>query len=256
VGVASFPDDADDREALIAAADHALYVAKESGRNRVRRHRESMDDAFPMAPAVVQSLVADPTLSAMRDLAATVDARSAYTRGHSSEVTQYAMTLAEALALTDAQKDALRIAGLMHNLGVVGVPDRILAKPGPLTEEERKVIQAHPGLAELLDREAPRFKGVAQAILYHHERWDGHGYPRGLKGEEIPRLARILGLAEAYHAMTSVRPYRRRLTRAEAVQELRAGAGTQFDPHLVERFIEIIENGEPRQTPAPREQAA
>ena len=120
------------------------------------------------------------------------------------------------------------------------MPDRILAKPGPLTEEERKIIQAHPGLADLLGREAPRFKGVAQAILYHHERWDGHGYPCGLHGEEIPRLARILGLVEAYHAMLSARPYRRRLTPDEAIQELHAGAGSQFDPYLVERFIEIL----------------
>jgi HD-GYP domain-containing protein (c-di-GMP phosphodiesterase class II) len=182
----------------------------------------------------------DPALSAVKHLAAAVDAKSAYTRGHSSEITEYAIAFAERLALTDEQKDGLRIAGLLHNLGSASVPDRILAKPGPLTEEERKVIQAHPGLAELLGREAPRFKSVAHAILYHHERWDGHGYPRGLSGEEIPRLARILGLVEAYHAMTSPRPYRRRLTRDEAIQELRAGSGTQFDPHLVERFVETL----------------
>lgn len=238
IGVASFPGDADDRESLIAAADDALYEAKESGRNRACRYREAARMAA--FESDVRTLIEDPTVSAVKHLAAVVDAKSVYTRGHSSEVTQSAMAFAEHLALTDEQKDGLRIAGLLHNLGNASVPDRILAKPGPLTEEERKVIQAHPGLAELLGREAPRFKGVAQAILYHHERWDGHGYPRGLSGEEIPRLARILGLVEAYHAMTSPRPYRRRLNREEAVRELRAGSGTQFDPSLVERFIESL----------------
>lgn len=240
VGTASFPDDAEAREGLIAAADHALYLAKERGRNGACRYNR--DEQMPLVPepASMAAMLADPTLQAIKDLAAAVDAKSAYTRGHSLEVTQYAMRFAEHLALTDDQKEGLRIAGLLHNLGVVSVPDRILAKPGPLTEEERKVIQAHPGLADLLGQEAPRFKGVAQAILYHHERWDGHGYPRGLKGEEIPRLARILGLVEAYHAMISARPYRRRLTRDEAIEELRSGSGTQFDPFLVDRFIEIL----------------
>ncbi len=256
IGVASFPEDGEDRESLIAAADHALYVAKESGRNRACRYREAAQTRVVSESEIMERLFEDPTVNAVKHLAAAVDAKSAYTRGHSAEVTQYAMAFAEHLALTDEQKDGLRIAGLLHNLGNVNVPDRILAKPGPLTEEERKVIQAHPGLAELLGREAPRFKGVAQAILYHHERWDGHGYPRGLRGEEIPRLARILGLVEAYHAMTSPRPYRRRLTREEAIQELRAGSGTQFDPFLVERFIESLLTGHSGAEAASCDQAA
>ncbi len=256
IGVASFPEDGEDRESLIAAADHALYVAKESGRNRACPYRRAAQTLVVSEEEIIKALVEDPTVNAVKRLAATVDARSAYTRGHSAEVTQYAMAFAEHLALTDEQKDGLRIAGLLHNLGSVSVPDRILAKPGPLTDEERKVIQAHPGLAELLGREAPRFKGVAQAILYHHERWDGHGYPRGLSGEEIPRLARILGLVEAYHAMTSARPYRRRLSRDEAVRELRAGAGTQFDPHLVERFIESLPSRASEAGTAPCDEAA
>jgi diguanylate cyclase (GGDEF)-like protein len=240
VGVATFPEDADTREGLIASADHALYVAKEMGRNQVCRYSRATQPSVVHEPEAVSALLGDPTLKAVRDLAAAVDAKSAYTRGHSFEVTRFAVQFANHLGLTDDQKEGLQIAGLLHNLGVVSVPDRILAKPGPLTEEERKIIQAHPGLADLLGREAPRFKAVAQAILYHHERWDGHGYPCGLNGEEIPRLARILGLVEAYHAMLSARPYRRRLTPDEAILELRAGAGSQFDPYLVERFIEIL----------------
>lgn len=255
IGVASFPADGDDRESLIAAADDALYTAKESGRNRAHRYREAARLAASESE-VLKTLLEDPTVSAVKHLAAAVDAKSVYTRGHSSEVTQSAMAFAEHLALTNEQKDGLRIAGLLHNLGNASVPDRILAKPGPLTEEERKVIQAHPGLAELLGREAPRFRGVAQAILYHHERWDGHGYPRGLRGEEIPRLARILGLVEAYHAMTSPRPYRRRLTRDEAIRELRAGSGTQFDPSLVERFIESLPTPASDPSTAARDEAA
>lgn len=239
IGAASFPDEVDTRDGLIAAADRALYAAKHTGRNQAGRHGQVKPPTKAPEPAM-DALLADPVLRAALDLAEMVDAKSAYTRGHAVEVTRRAILFAERLALTKAQKECLRIAGLLHNLGTAGVPDRLLSKPGPLTEEERKIIQAHPGLLTLLAKEAPRFKGVAQAILYHHERWDGHGYPRGLKGEEIPRLARILGIVEAYQAMVSVRPYRRRLTVDAAIEELRAGAGTQFDPFLVERFIETL----------------
>ena len=245
IGVASFPDDADTRDGLISAADRALYAAKHTGRNQAGRHDQVKPATEAPEPDSMDALFADPALRAALDLAEMVDAKSAYTRGHAVEVTRRAVRFAERLALTKAQKECLRIAGLLHNLGTAGVPDRLLSKPGPLTEEERKIIQAHPGLATLLAKEAPRFKGVAQAILYHHERWDGHGYPRGLKGEEIPRLARILGIVEAYQAMVSVRPYRRRLTPDEAIEELRAGAGTQFDPFLVERFIETLAGSDP-----------
>ncbi len=256
VGVASFPDDGEDRESLIAAADHALYLAKESGRNRACRYRRGAQARIGSEGDLAETVVEDPTLSVLKQLAEMVDAKSVYMRGHSSEVAQYAVAFARHLALTDDQREGLQIAALLHNVGAVGVPERILAKPGPLTDEERRVIQSHPGLAELLGREAPRFKGVAQAILYHHERWDGHGYPRGLVGEEIPRLARVLGLLEAYQAMISARPYRRRLTHHEAIQELRDGAGTQFDPHLVERFIESLQQGTSQSGPTPCQQAA
>ena len=245
IGVASFPDDADTRDGLISAADRALSAAKHRGRNQAGRHDRVKPAAEAPEPDSMAALFADPALRAALDLAEMVDAKSAYTRGHAVEVTRRAVRFAERLALTKAQKECLRIAGLLHNLGTAGVPDRLLSKPGPLTEEERKIIQGHPGLATLLAKEAPRFKGVAQAILYHHERWDGHGYPRGLKGEEIPRLARILGIVEAYQAMVSARPYRRRLTPDEAIEELRAGAGTQFDPFLVEPFIETLAESDP-----------
>jgi HD-GYP domain-containing protein (c-di-GMP phosphodiesterase class II) len=233
-----------------------LYRAKESGRNRACRYRQAVQARIVSEFDIVQTVVEDPTLSVLKQLAETVDAKSVYMRGHSSEVAQYAMSFARHLALTDDQREGLQIAALLHNVGAVGVPERILAKPGPLTDEERRVIQAHPGLVDLLGREAPRFRGVAQAILYHHERWDGHGYPRGLVGEEIPRLARVLGLVEAYQAMISTRPYRRRLTHHEAIQELRAGAGTQFDPHLVERFIESFQQDTSQSGPTSCQQAA
>jgi diguanylate cyclase (GGDEF)-like protein len=244
IGVANFPDDADTRDGLISAADRALYAAKHTGRNQAGRPSQVKPATEAPEPDSMDALFADPALRAALDLAEMVDAKSAYTRGHAVEVTRRAVRFAERLALTKSQKECLRIAGLLHNLGTAGVPDRLLSKPGPLTEEERKIIQAHPGLATLLAKEAPRFKGVAQAILYHHERWDGHGYPRGLRGEEIPRLARILGIVEAYQAMVSARPYRRRLTSDEVIEKLRAGAGTQFDPFLVERFIATLDESD------------
>ena len=255
IGVASFPDDADTRDALVSAANRALSAAKRAGRNQARRYGQVKPATGAPEPDSMDALFADPALRAVLDLAGMVDAKSAYTRGHAVEVTRRAVRFAEHLALTKDQKACLRIAGLLHNLGTAGVPDRLLSKPGLLTGEERTIIQAHPGLANLLAKEAPRFKGVAQAILHHHERWDGHGYPNGLKGEEIPRLARILGIVDAYQAMVSARPYRRRLTLNEAIEELRAGAGTQFDPFLVERFIETLAESD-RGSPTQSEKAA
>src|SRR3990172_3017489 len=147
IGVASFPDDADTRDGLISAADRALYAAKHRGRNRAGRHGQAKPAAEAPEPDSMDALLADPVLRAALDLAEMVDAKSAYTRGRAVEVTRRAILFAERLALTKAQKECLRIAGLLHNLGTAGVPDRLLSKPGPLTEEERKIIQAHPGLA-------------------------------------------------------------------------------------------------------------
>ncbi|GAF78748.1 unnamed protein product, partial [marine sediment metagenome] len=135
---------------------------------------------------------------------------------------------------------ALRIAGLLHDLGKIGIPDHLLRKPGPLTDTERSVMRQHVLLTERIVGGVPQLTDVLAAAANHHERYDGSGYPRGLKGEEIPLLGRILAIADAFSAMTMDRPYRKALSWSTAVQELRQNTGTQFDPAMVEAFINEV----------------
>lgn len=240
IGVASCPLDATEREEIITVADQALYFAKEAGRNRICRYSRTLKASIERSPEALLEILRNPTLRAAKELAAAVDAKSPYTRGHSFEVTRYALLLAEALGLSDAEKENLRLASLLHNIGTVTISEKILNKPGPLTVEEKKMIQSHPGLAEMMLTKIQDLDSVIPAILYHHERFDGIGYPNSLKGDKIPYLARVLSVVEAYQAMISIRPYRRRLSREEAIEELRQNAGTQFDPHMVEVFISVL----------------
>ena len=240
IGIASFPIDTTDRDELIQFADQALYFAKEAGRNQVCRYSQTLKATIDHSPDLLQGILKDTSLAAIKDLACAVDAKTPYTRGHSVEVARYALLLARGLRLSKEDKQSLQMASLLHNIGTVNIPEKVLNKPGRLTVEERKMIQAHPGLAEMILKKAQDLDSVIPAILYHHERWDGHGYPKGIQGEEIPCLARILGIVEAYHAMISVRPYRKKLSQEEAFAELRNNSGSQFDPEFVTRFIELI----------------
>lgn len=242
IGVASFPVDANEREELIIAADEALYFAKQGGRNQVCRYSETLKSVIERDNEKLTALLLDPQIKTIKDLASTIDAKSPYTRGHTDGVVEYAIRLADALNLSEEQKKSLKIASLLHNIGMVSVPDTLLNKPGPLSDEEKKIIQAHPGLAQMLIKGSERLEAVLPAILYHHERYDGQGYPNGLKGEDIPFLARVLGVVEAYHAMISVRPYRPKMTKQQAIDELRKNKGTQFDPQVVETFVDLLKS--------------
>jgi HD-GYP domain-containing protein (c-di-GMP phosphodiesterase class II) len=173
-------------------------------------------------------------------LAALVDQKSIHYSHHSKEVTKYALLMAEALNLNSEMRECLRIASLLHDLGLVGVPDYILNKPGPLDPEEKAIIHKHPKAIQALFTPNPQLMEAIPIIVAHHERFNGTGYPSGLKGPEIPLLSRILSIAEAYQAMTSFRPYRRSMTHDEAIQEIKRHKGTQFDPEIVDTFISVI----------------
>ncbi len=240
IGVATFPHDATIRPGLIQTADQALYFAKQAGRNTVFAYRESLKARIEKDHRQVTDLLLTKDLKVVYDLAMAIDAKSPYLRGHSEAVAKLATAFAEKLSIESSVKESLMIAALLHNIGTIAIPDRILNKLGPLNEEERKTIQSHPEFAETLLSKVPYLENVIPAVVYHHERYDGSGYPDGLQGEQIPYLARVLAVVSAYWAMMSVRPYRRRLTQEEAVAELRRNAGPQFDPQIVDQFIDFV----------------
>ncbi len=179
------------------------------------------------------------TLEALSQL---VEANDPYTHGHSARVTELATVIAKAMGLGEDELDTLRIAGPLHDVGKIGIPGSVLNKPTKLTQAEWLMLKAHPLVsAQTADRVAA-FKKALTTIRYHHEWWDGSGFPDGLKGEEIPLLARILSVADGFQAMTSERPYRRALTESKAIAELEKGAGTQWDPAVVKVFLETLKN--------------
>jgi diguanylate cyclase (GGDEF)-like protein len=240
IGIASWPTDGVMKEEIIARADAALYRAKQAGRNRTCLSSE-LDK--PEAPKITAELETRPrALSIIYALAATVDAKDHYTYGHSRKVSDYSVAIAEALDLPQDRIATIRAASLLHDIGKVGIPDSILSKEGPLTDEEWEPVKIHPKLGVEILRHIIDLVNCLPAILHHHEHYDGKGYPSGLKGDSIPLEGRILAIADAYDAMTSPRPYREQLSSQSALEELRRCAGTQFDPDLVELFCTIIES--------------
>lgn len=182
-------------------------------------------------------------LSTIAALVQAAEAKDRYTRGHSERVTLYAMAIAEELKLPAEEIEALRQAGLLHDIGKIAVSDQILRKPNELSPEDWKAIRSHPQRGVEIIRPVSALRPLIPIILYHHERYNGKGYPKGLKGEEIPLGARILAVADAYEAMTANRPYRPAMSKREAIERLKKGAGKQFDPKVVAAFLRLLEKG-------------
>ncbi|WP_419997692.1 HD domain-containing phosphohydrolase [Streptomyces boninensis] len=177
----------------------------------------------------------------IRALVQAVDIKDRYTRGHSERVGRASALIGRELGMPDERQEVLRFAGILHDVGKLGVPTRVLRKDGPLTEDERRVIQLHPEYGHEIVRGIGFLQEARAAILHHHERLDGGGYPYGLKGEEIPEYARVVAVADAFDAMTSTRSYRRAREVPAALAELRRCAGAQFDPRMVAALVRAIE---------------
>ena len=225
VGLSCLPDDGPSRLDLLEAADARLRVARsggdEGGALRLRQDMAHSIEGFTLLDALVTA----------------VDNKDRYTRSHSEDVLAYALETARALGLDARTQHVVEIAALLHDVGKIGVPDSILRKPGLLTDEEFGAVRQHPMMGAVIVGAVPGFEDTLDAVRHHHERWDGRGYPWGLRGEETPLLARLLSVADAYSAMTTDRPYRKGMEPGKALRILQEGAGTQWDPACVAAFL-------------------
>lgn len=181
----------------------------------------------------------DSYLATVRTLAAVVEAKDSRTRAHLDRAHLYAVALAGRISPDLADDPGLRYGSLLHDIGKIGVPEGILGKAGALTREEWEIVKTHPLIGGQICAPVKFLRHAIPLIEGHHERWDGSGYPRGLKGEEIPLAARIFAIVDAFDAMTSDRPYRTPMSFEQAVREIVRGAGTQFDPEIVTAFTEM-----------------
>jgi diguanylate cyclase (GGDEF)-like protein/putative nucleotidyltransferase with HDIG domain len=238
VGLASFPEHAVVKEELTAGAEEALHRAKDGGRNQVVIYEPGVAGGRT-TEARIRAVEAESLLRTVRALAAAVDARDAYTHSHSRSVAALAVALARRLEFSPNHVDQLKIAALLHDIGKIGTPDHVLRKPGPLDDEEYRIVKGHSELGEriLSSVVSPE---LLPWVACHHERWDGGGYPRGISGEKIPLEARIIAVCDTYDAMTSDRPYRSGLPVEEAIREIETFAGRQFDPRIATVFVTMM----------------
>jgi diguanylate cyclase (GGDEF)-like protein/PAS domain S-box-containing protein len=235
VGLAFYPSSARTCADLVRRADAALYEAKRTARNRVEVYYSALEELREALAGERGALI-----TTVKSLLAVINARDRYTFHHSEQVVRYSTWLARGLGLDGERLRELRVAALVHDLGKIHVDPAVLNKPGPLTAAEWEQMRQHPVHGANILRPVRSLGPVIPAVLHHHERWDGKGYPDGLAGEQIPLPARIIAVADAFDAMTTDRPYRPALTEEAAARELERGAGSQFDPSLVRVFLEVL----------------
>ena len=202
--------------------------------NEIKRINEELSDTYDK--------LENAYLESIEVLRYTVEAKDTYTRGHSDRVSAYSVLIGEKLGLSESDIHTLRIGGLFHDIGKIGITDTILLKESRLTDDEYSQIKNHPAIGAHILQNATIFKDIIPIVKHHHERYDGNGYPGKLKGEDIPYFARITTVADAFDAMTSRRSYRDILSLDFVKSELEKGSGTQFDPEITKVFLEILNN--------------
>jgi diguanylate cyclase (GGDEF)-like protein/putative nucleotidyltransferase with HDIG domain len=236
-GVATFPLHGQSHEALLRAADQALYAAKQLGRNRTVISSAEVPGILARAPRGQEE--AHVELAALLSLAEALDVRDSGSVSHCHRVGRFAELTARELGLPADAVERVRLAGILHDVGRVGIPDELMRKRGELTEYERSLVRSHPEIGARMV-ETTDFDDIRSWILFHHERPDGRGYPEGHEWAEVPLEARVLAVADAYEAMTADRPYRSALSLDEAARELRRGAGRQFDERVVDAMLRAV----------------
>lgn len=231
IGIVSYPEDAADMQGLLSSAEDALSIAKRSDTG-IADTRSSWRARYRIHE--------DGDFSTLEAMIVAIDNKDGYTRRHSEEVTEYALWIAEELGFSEEEEHTLRLAGLVHDVGKIGIPDEVLLKPDVLTPSEYERVKQHAALGAAMLSALPNMERLAPIVRAHHERWDGTGYPDGLAGEEIPLLARVLAVADAFSAMTTDRPYRKGLDWETALAEIERQRGRQFDPAITDAFITAV----------------
>ena len=235
MGISEYPRKAKNSIDLIKSADDALYRAKFLHKNRVETYVSILDG--------IKDKISDKdkeTITSIKTLISVINAKDRYTYGHTERVVMYAKLLADKLNLTDSHKEALIYGAYMHDIGKINISKEILMKKTPLNDDEWLELKNHPLMGFDIIKDVEVLKHVAYLVLYHHERYDGFGYPNKLKGKNIPYLARILTVIDSFDAMTSNRPYNKCKSYEEGKEELIKCSGSQFDPEIVQAFIYII----------------
>lgn len=239
-GISSYPAISKDASSFLHNVEQAVYYGKLEGKGHLTVYRKGLENRSqnPDIRAAYERVA--PTIYA---LTAAIDAKDTYTFIHSMNVSKYAVILAEALGMNENEIEIIRDAGMLHDIGKISIPEDILKKTSRLTDEEYAIMKTHVENSTKMIRYLPDMDYVIPAVVGHHERYDGKGYPRGLAGEEIPLMARILTIADCFDAMTARRPYKQPNSISYAVAELQANSGTQFDPALVSEFVQLIYDG-------------
>ena len=230
--IQGYCEKSDKFDQLILLIESAIKSVKQM--NEIKQINEKLEDS--------KEQLEQAYLDMVQTLRYTVEAKDSYTRGHSDRVSEYSVLIGEKLGLPEEQIKTLRIGGLFHDIGKIGIPYSILLKPSKLTDDEYSQIKNHPSIGAHILGSAVIFKDIIPIVKHHHERYDGNGYPSRLKGEEIPYIARIAAVADTFDAMTSRRSYRGPIDIEHVKEEIKRCEGTQFDPQIAEVFLDILNN--------------